>query len=173
MADFLVNIALKRDDVTLGGITEVEFKTRPTIPDNIHNWQVFDNNSDIINFLHCADHYENQEIDFNAFVEEHDGKETLFGQEIVQLKTNKIPRGLIALEKAFDGHNRFKMKDTPMIQNDLEEINLGTQETPKNVYIRKNLNPKIRSRLINLLRKYRHVFAWSYDDLKAYREDMF
>lgn len=27
--------------------------------------------------------------------------------------------------------------------------------------------------LIDLLRKFRHVFAWSYDDLKAYREDLF
>jgi len=134
---------------------------------------VFDSDADIINFLHCADYYENQEIDFNAFVEEHDGKETLFGQEVVQLKTNKIPKGLIALEKAFDGHDRYKKKDTPVIPSNLEEINLGTQTTPKNVYIGRNLDPKIRSKLINLLRKYRHVFAWSYDDLKAYREDLF
>ena len=27
--------------------------------------------------------------------------------------------------------------------------------------------------MIGLLRKYRHVFAWSYDDLKAYKEDLF
>ena len=27
--------------------------------------------------------------------------------------------------------------------------------------------------MIGLLRKYRHVFAWLYDDLKAYREDLF
>lgn len=32
---------------------------------------------------------------------------------------------------------------------------------------------KIRSELIALLRKYRYVFSWSYDDLKAYREDSF
>jgi len=106
-------------------------------------------------------------------VEEHDGKETLFGQEIVQLKTNKIPKGLIALEKVFDGHDQFKTKNIPIIQNDLEEINLGTQMAPRNVYIGRKHNPKIRSMLINLIRKYRHVFAWSYDDLKAYWEDLF
>lgn len=27
--------------------------------------------------------------------------------------------------------------------------------------------------LISLLRKYKHVFAWSYEDLKSYREDLF
>ena len=56
---------------------------------------------------------------------------------------------------------------------DLEEVNLGTKETPKKVHIVKKLSPKIRHDLINLLRKCRHVFAWSYDDLKAYREDIF
>ena len=55
----------------------------------------------------------------------------------------------------------------------LEEINLGTKETPKNVYIGRRLSPKIRHDLIGLLRKYRHAFAWSYSDLKAYREDLF
>jgi len=83
MANFLANIALKRDDITLADITEVEFKTRPTVLDNIHNWQVFNDDMDLIKFLHCVDQYEAQEIDFNAFVEEVDGKETLFGQEIV------------------------------------------------------------------------------------------
>lgn len=27
--------------------------------------------------------------------------------------------------------------------------------------------------MIELLRKFRHVFAWSYDELKVYREDLF
>ena len=49
---------------------------------------------------------------------------------------------------------------------DLEEVNLGTVEAPKKVYINKKLSPKIRQGLIDLLRKYRHMFAWSYDDLK-------
>ena len=50
---------------------------------------------------------------------------------------------------------------------------MGTREAPKNVYIGRKLSPKIRNDLIGLLRKYRHVFGWSYDDLKAYREDLF
>ena len=56
---------------------------------------------------------------------------------------------------------------------ELEEINLGTNETPKKVYIGQNLSAKIRKPFIDLVRKYRHVFAWSYNDLKAYREDLF
>lgn len=46
---------------------------------------------------------------------------------------------------------------------ELEEINLGTFEAPKKDYIGQNLFTKIRKPLIDLLRKYRHFFAWSCD----------
>ena len=55
----------------------------------------------------------------------------------------------------------------------MEEINLGTTKAPKKVYIGKKLSPEVSKSLIDLLKRYRHVFAWSYDDLKAYRQDLF
>ena len=73
----------------------------------------------------------------------------------------------------FDNQDGSKVDDKDYSARYLEEINLGTREAPKNVYIGRKLSPKIRHDLIGLLRKYRHVFAWSYDDLKAYREDLF
>ena len=30
------------------------------------------------------------------------GKETFFGQEVIQMKTNKVPKGLVVLENMFD-----------------------------------------------------------------------
>lgn len=65
------------------------------------------------------------------------------------------------------------MRKNSTHEQDLEEINLGIKNVPKKVYISKRLNPKVREMLISLLRKYKHVFAWSYDDLKAYREEFF
>lgn len=56
---------------------------------------------------------------------------------------------------------------------ELDEINLGINEAPKKVYIGKKMSSTMRKPLIELLRKYMHVFAWSYDDLKAYRKDLF
>ena len=56
---------------------------------------------------------------------------------------------------------------------ELEGINLGTNKSPKKVYVGKTLSPTIRKYLVYLLRNFRHVFAWSYDDLKAYRENLF
>jgi len=173
MADFLANVAIRPDDITLSGVTNVEVKIRPAVPENICSWQVFNDDRDLLKFLHCIDEYENQEIDFQAFVETIDGKETLVGKEIIQLRTNKIPRGLVALERAFDSKDKLVTRTSPTNKEDLEEINLGTSQAPQKVYIGKQLKPHIRSMRIALLKKYKHVCAWSYEDLKAYREDLF
>ena len=76
-------------------------KNRPSIPDNVQNWQIFED-KDLIRFLTCEGDYEDQNIDWNGCVEEKDGKEMLFGKETVQLKSDKIPKGLVALERIFD-----------------------------------------------------------------------
>ena len=80
-----------------------------------------------------------------------DGKDTIFGNEVVQLKTNKIPRGLVVLETVFDNQDRSKVESKELDHENLEEVNLGTRESPKNVYIGKKLSPKIRYALIGLL----------------------
>ena len=53
MADLLANIAIKLDDITFVGISKVEIQTRPSIPNNVHNWQVFEDDKDILRFLNC------------------------------------------------------------------------------------------------------------------------
>ena len=143
------------------------------MPDNIEHWQVFEDDRDIVNFLLNEDKYHGQEMDCSDLVETIDGKETIFGQEVIQLKTNKVPKGLVVLENIFDNHDRTKGVVKDCKPQELEEVNLGTNEAPKKVYIGQNLSNKIKKTLIDLLRKFRHVFAWSYDDLKAYREDLF
>lgn len=51
MEYFLANIALKRDDITLVRVSQVEFKTRPTILDNIYSWKFFNGDTDLIKFF--------------------------------------------------------------------------------------------------------------------------
>ena len=101
------------------------------------------------------------------------GRIPFLDRKLCNLKRKKIPRGLVILEIVFDNQDRSKVEDKGPNTEDLEEVNLGTREAPKNVYIGRKMSPKIRHDLIGLLRKYRHAFAWSYDDLKAYREDLF
>ena len=57
----------------------------------------------------------------------------------MNLKTNKIPKGLVFLETVFDNHDRSQMDTSEYSAKDLEEINLGTIETPKVAYIGKKL----------------------------------
>ena len=94
-------------------------------------------------------------------------------KKFFKLKTKKVLKGLVMLEITFDNRDRFTSEVKDAKPEELEEVNLRTAKAPKNVYIGKNLSPKIRKRLIDLLRKYRHVFSWSYDDLKTYRQDLF
>ena len=144
MADLLANIAVKPDDITFAGISKIETQIRPSIPDNVQNWQVFEDDKDILRFLNCENMLSGQEIDCAAYVENIGGKDTIFGKEVVQLKTNKIPKGLVALETIFDNQDRAQVDTSKYDANNLEEVNLGTRETPKKVYIGKKLSSKIR-----------------------------
>src|ERR1044072_1884910 len=47
----------------------------------------------------------------------------------------------------------------------LEAINLGSEKDKKEVNIRASLNSSVKSKLINLLKEYVDVFAWSYQDM--------
>ena len=60
-----------------------------------------------------------------------------------------------------------------MKSGDYIEINIGTKTEPKIIKIGKGTFEKERSSLINLVKEYRDVFAFTYDELKGYREDVF
>lgn len=77
------------------------------------------------------------------------------------------------MERVFDNQDKERIAIATPHPEDLEEINLVTEGAPKKVYIGKKTSPNVIKMLIDLLRKYRHVFTWSYDDLKAYRKDLF
>ena len=60
-------------------------------------------------------------------------------REVVQLKTNKIPKGFVVLETIFDNQDRSQIDTNKYDAKDLEEVNIGTKETPKKVYIGKKI----------------------------------
>lgn len=70
-----------------------------------------------------------------------EGKETLFGNEIIQLKPNTISRGLVALERMFSNVVCYKTRSKHVKEEDIEGINLGIESTPNMVYISKKLAP--------------------------------
>jgi Mg2+ and Co2+ transporter CorA len=52
------------------------------------------------------------------------------------------------------------------------EINFGSEISPKIIKIRKGCFQEERRQIETLIREYKDVFAWTYDDLKAYKGDI-
>ena len=44
-------------------------------------------------------------------------------------------------------------------------INLGSEKDPKEIKIGASLHPDVKRRLIELLKEYMDIFAWSYQDM--------
>ena len=53
------------------------------------------------------------------------------------------------------------------------EINIGIDKDPKLIKIGNATLKKERNNLINLIKEYIDVLAFSYDELKSYQEDVF
>ncbi|KAH9308873.1 hypothetical protein KI387_036784, partial [Taxus chinensis] len=56
---------------------------------------------------------------------------------------------------------------------DVEEHDLGTKEKPRKIWLGSNLSKEEKQSYVQLLKKYQDCLAWSYSELKAYREDLF
>ncbi|XP_050217550.1 uncharacterized protein LOC126668387 [Mercurialis annua] len=57
--------------------------------------------------------------------------------------------------------------DLAQVQDDLLEINLGTVESPRPIYINAGLTAEFKEQLIALLNEFRDCFAWSYDEMSG------
>jgi hypothetical protein len=81
---------------------------------------------------------------------------------------NPIPRGIVALEQIFDRKYLHKKKGV-INPGDYIEINIGTIKDPKMIKIGKRTSKKKKKKCVQ---EYRDVFAFTYDELKTYREDV-
>jgi len=81
-------------------------KYRPSLPDNVQHWKVFDDDNEINRFLQVIGEFSEMQIDQGNEALEESPKSQLrnfFGKDsIVQLPSNHIPKGLIPLERLFD-----------------------------------------------------------------------
>ena len=117
---------------------KVDIVNRPSIPDNSKYWQVFEDDMQIRRFLELSGEFLNTPIDTENDNDEiiQDGEElekegngaeklkgTLRGKDIIQLKNNFIPRGLIPLEKLFDQNDAKNPKLKP-VENAVEDRNI-------------------------------------------------
>jgi hypothetical protein len=162
----------------------VEVKCRPTILDNIRYWQVFGNDDQIEDFLQCKNDFKCTNIDLEN--EDENVKSPDFGNDsvnkidlgelgegeieadVLHLKINFLPRGLVPLEDLFDFNVVAKKPKIEAIGQEVEDCNIGTEEKPKMVKLSKSLPPKKKLKYIKLFKEYSDVFAWSCEVLKAY-----
>jgi hypothetical protein len=95
-------------------------------------------------------------------------QDKIANHRMLVLKNNQKPRGLIPLEILFDKDD-IPLKSTLRPQpEEVEDCDIGTKEEPKIVKLSKYLPAQVKSKYVELLKKYKDVFAWSYDDLKTY-----
>jgi hypothetical protein len=84
------------------------------------------------------------------------------------LKNNQIPKGLIPLERLFN-QDDIPLKSALQPQpKEVEDCDIGTTENPRLVKLSKYLSPETKNKYSKLLRKYKDVFAWSYEELRTY-----
>jgi len=62
---------------------------------------------------------------------------------------------------------RHEDKPQP-VGEETETINLGTDEEPRSVRIGTTLSPSERTAMIELLKDYKDVFAWLYEDMPGW-----
>ena len=100
---------------------EIKLKYKPSLPDNVKFWKVFEYDAELTRFLGVMDEFADLQIDMENEHDEEVGKSKfkskIGAHEIVQLPSNRIPKGLVPLEKLFD-HNdvAFKVEKKKMIQ---------------------------------------------------------
>jgi ribonuclease HI len=153
----------------------VEVKCRPTIPENIKYWQVFGNDDQIEYFLQCKNDFEctnidleNDDEDVNKSVFQNDSVNKIDSEElsedevdsdVLRLKNNVLPRGLVLLEDLFDFNDVAKKPKIEASGKEVEDCNIGTEEKPKMVKLSKSLPPEQKLKYIELFKEYVDIFA--------------
>jgi hypothetical protein len=147
------------------GEGKLEIIFRPFVPDNIDHWQVFKDDEQVLRFIHNVKEFS----DFNVIYKE-EGKEYVEEDNLIK---NPVPKGITSLEDIFERHDMYKKKKETIKPGSYIEINIGTEEVPRFIKIGKGTLEKERKELISLVQEYRDVFPLTYDELKAYKEDVF
>lgn len=72
------------------------------------------------------------------------------------------------MEKLFDNND---VSENPLFNSpkeEIEECNIGTLNDVRNVKFSSTLPLDVKIKYLNLLKNYKDVFVWSYNELKTY-----
>jgi hypothetical protein len=151
---------------------EIQVKYRPSIPDNVKSWKVFEDDVELTRFLAVIDEFANLQIDqeneHDDEVEKPKFRSKIVVHEIVQLSTNKIPKGLVPLENLFDNNDVAVKLEKGEKDSEVLQYNVASEQDPKYVNLASHLTEKQKVDYGELLKEFVDIFAWKYDDLKTF-----
>jgi hypothetical protein len=151
----------------------IEVRNKPSIPNNIQHWKVFEDDEQIRKFLEMVDDFAETHIDqenqndHTWIMQEGEDpqgfQEKITNHRMLILKNNHIPKGLIPLERLFN-QNDMPLKSTFQPQpEEVEYCDIGTKEEHRIVKISKYLPPETKSKYVDLLEKYKDTLLRTYD----------
>jgi ribonuclease HI len=114
-ADLLANVASKLlpADGLSPSTFSVELLFRPSIPNNITSWRVFEDDQQIINFLHMEETFQGAVIDEQTHYDNLRDFTVIPNPkppEALSDMVNFIPKSVVRLEKFYDFEDKFKKK---------------------------------------------------------------
>jgi ribonuclease HI len=116
---------------------EIQVKYRPSLPDNVKFWKVFDDGEQLVRFLEVIDEFSTLHIDHeNQNIEKIKNlklKNKIWCHDIIQLPNNQIPRELVPLENLFDQNDVPLKPDKKEEEPAIFQYNLGDEKCPKTI----------------------------------------
>ena len=95
-------LTLEFSEELVKGDGKFEINFRPSIPDNINNWQVFKDDSQIVKFINNMQEFSDCQINFQ------DEKDTNIKEEDQPM--NRIPKNVVEWESTFDRQDIYKKR---------------------------------------------------------------
>ena len=123
---------------------EIQVKYSPSLPDNVKFWKVFEDDAELTRFLaviyEFADLQIDQENEHDNEIEKPKFRSKIAAHEIVQLSTNKIPKGLVPLERIFDNNDVVVKLEKREEDSDVFQFNVASEQDPKYVNLASHLS---------------------------------
>jgi hypothetical protein len=109
--------------------------------------------------LNIDEEYYDEEVDVAYFTKDGYFENRIAGRDIVQLKRNIIPKGLVPLEKLFDNNDVARSPKIIVNEGDVEDCNIGTHQDPNIINLSRTLSPEVKEKYIKLMKEFPNVFS--------------
>jgi ribonuclease HI len=101
---------------------KVELNFRPSLPNNLENWQVFYDDNQLLCFLQNEGEF--LEVQINPLAEK-------ANIEVIDIVDGPLPKVIVPLENLFYQNDMYKGKASSKISDDIIEFNIRTKDSPK------------------------------------------